>query len=64
MHSPSSCLLQEELSKQCMPAGYKAVPFADKAVPQYPDVKWGKGPDTDVLYAAALDCTVDVYRLG
>ena len=56
---------KRKLSKQCVPAGYRqAVPFADKAVPQYPDVKWGKGPDADVLYAAALDCAVDVYRLG
>ena len=41
-----------------------ASPFAYKETQNYPDVKWGKGSDADVLYAASLDGSIDVYRLG
>ena len=54
MHaSLSRVCCKRKLSKQCVPAGYRhAVPFPNKAVPQYPDVKWGKRPDRMCLYTA------------
>lgn len=49
----------------CMYAGYRqASAFLDRGTPNYPDVKWGKGNDSDVLYAASLDGSIDVYKLG
>ena len=49
----------------CMRAGHsQASPFPGREKLNYPDVKWGKGSDTDVLYAACLDGSVDAYKLG
>ncbi len=49
----------------CMYAGYRqASAFLDRGTPNYPDVRWGKGNDSDVLYAASLDGSIDVYKLG
>lgn len=49
----------------CVFAGsMQASPFADKETQNYPDVKWGEGSDADVLYAASLDGSIDVYSLG
>ena len=46
------------------PAGYRtAEAFPNKAKQQYPDVKWGCGQDANMLYAACLDGSVDVYKL-
>lgn len=53
------------MGNACLRAGYRqAGTFPDKIVQNYPDVKWGKGNDADVLYAACLDGSVDVYKLG
>ena len=49
----------------CVRAGSMQVsPLADREKQNYPDVKWGKGNDAEVLYAASLDASIDVYRLS
>ena len=37
--------------------------FPNKTKQQYPDVKWGCSQDANMLYAACLDGSVDVYKL-
>ena len=49
----------------CVCAGSMQAPtFPGKEKQNYPDVKWGKGSDADLLYAASLDGCIDVYKLG
>ena len=49
----------------CACAGSMQAPTVPgKEKQNYPDVKWGKGSDADLLYAASLDGCIDVYKLG
>ena len=49
----------------CLYAGSTQAPtFPGKEKQNYPDVKWGKGNNADLLFAASLDGCINVYKLG